>query len=66
MCAGFFYFHIKKIKNNTFNGYPSIYAGYRNWMSKNIDASVSALSTVSCRVRHSDCAQYVCNLPTEF
>jgi hypothetical protein len=38
----------------------------RNWMSKNIDASVSSLSTVSCRVRHSDCAQYVCNIPTEF
>jgi len=38
----------------------------RNWMSKNIDASVSTLSTVYIRVRNSDCAQYLCNLPTEF
>ena len=39
---------------------------FRNWMFKNIDASVTTLSTVSCRVRQSNCAQYVCNIPTEF
>ena len=27
-----------------------------NWIYKNRDASVSALSTVFCMVRHSDCA----------
>jgi hypothetical protein len=35
----------------------------RNWVFKSREASVFIVSTMSSKVRHSDC---VCNLPTEF